>query len=134
MSVGVRHLEKRRLIEHPTPDEKGYVLTWAAVELLAAQAGFSPDEYAGLVRWPVRYKDGRPQYSAEGWMANRKHTRLVLDFLIGLQRHGPKAHLRLCLWDHVNCLYEFPAQAPASDLPTLSAFVIPDASGMARVE
>jgi len=132
VAVGVRKLDERRLIGHPMPDERGYVLTWAAVELLAAQAGFSPEEYAGLVRWSVRYKDGRPRYSAEAWLANREHTRLVLDFLIGLHRHGPTAHLRLRLWDHVNCLTEFPAQASVSDLLSVSAFVIPDASGMVQ--
>ncbi len=132
VSVGVRELKKRALIDHPAPDETGYVLTWAAVELLAAQAGFSPDEYAELVRWPVRYQDGRPRYSAETWLATREHTRLVLDFLVGLHRHGPKAHLRLRLWDHVNCLYEFQTRAPVSDLPSLPAFVIPDASGMVQ--
>lgn len=120
------------LVEHPAPGESGYVLTWAGVKLLAAQAGFAPEEYAELVRWSVQYKDKKPRYSAQAWLTNREHTQLVLDFLVGLRRQGPAAGLNLRLWDHVQCVFAFPPQTASSEATDLLAFIIPDASGVVR--
>jgi hypothetical protein len=136
VTAGLRELRARGLIEHPAEGEHGYVLTWAGLELLAAQAGFGPQEYATLRRWAMRPSQDGPLYSTTAWLATREHTRLILDFLVGLRRHGASAGLHLARWDHVQCLYEFHAddESPAAArLRPTYVRVIPDASGVMMV-
>jgi hypothetical protein len=133
----LKELEGESLICHPAPDEGGYVLTWLGLAWLAAQAGHAPNEYAALMRWPMRRDEaGRPRYSAEAMLVNREHTRCILDFLIGLRRNGPGQRLALLVWDHVQCMHEFPVavssaqrRGPRSLQP---ARVLPDAIGKVR--
>jgi hypothetical protein len=128
---GLHELKRSGLIEHPAPSEVGYVLTWRGLSLLAAQAGSAPIEYARLRRWPIRVEAGEARYSAESWLAARDHTRIVLEFLVGLRRSGPRAHWRLVHWDHVYCLRESPTGVAASVAGLRAPLwrVIPDAAG-----
>jgi len=134
---GLKELEGESLICHPAPDEDGYVLTWLGVAWLAAQAGHTPNAYAALMRWPMRHDEaGRPRYTVEAMLANRDHTRFILDFLIGLRRRGPDRRLALLVWDHVQCMHEFPAAVPSSrrrgPRSLQLARVLPDAIGKVR--
>jgi hypothetical protein len=135
----LKELEGESLVCHPAPDEGGYVLTWLGLAWLAAQAGHAPNEYAALMRWPMRRDEaGRPRYSAEAMLVNREHTRCILDFLIGLRRNGPGQRLALLVWDHVQCMHEFPAAVSSTrrrgpcTLHASRARVLPDAIGKVR--
>lgn len=133
---GLNEIESLGLIGHPAPDETGYVLTWLGVAWLAAQAGHAPNAYAALMRWPMRRDEaGRPRYSAEAMLANRKHTRCIMGFLIGLRHYGPRQRLALRVWDHVQCMREFPTSATSRGRGPRSlqpARVLPDALGQVR--
>jgi hypothetical protein len=130
----------------PSPDARAagdrggtssHVLTWLGVALLAAQAGFEPVEYARLMNWPVNKENGRLCYSVEAWLASAEHNRLVLEFLVGLRRHGPARGLSLLYWDHLGCRQALPLEKP---LPKgrgwrllHQGWVIPDAMGTVRL-
>jgi len=139
---GLRELVDIGLIHHPNIAETGYVMTSWGLELLAAQAGFSSGEYAKLRHWPVRTEGRVVHYAVEGMLACREHTRLVLDFLVGLRRYGEGINLRLLTWDHVQCLLEFlfrsapekPPKRRGSEPPRLEPpRVSPDGMGQVRV-
>jgi hypothetical protein len=68
---------------------------------------------------------------------------MVLDFLVGLRRYGPRARLGLVAWEHVDCLYEYPLEsltgAPSKRPPKEAKGnpihpavmrIIPDATGL----
>lgn len=141
VALGLKELQEIGLIAHPNADEAGYVLAHHGLALLAAQAGMTPTEYAKLRRWPVR-RDGRQvHYAVDTLLICRAHTRLVMEFLVGLRRCGPRAHLKLLAWDHVQCIHEFPSElvARARKRETNpwrtdpnARRVIPDANGIVR--
>ncbi len=108
INSGLQDLLELKLIEHPATQEPGYVLTSPGLALLAANVGMRPAEYARLRHWPTRPEGHALAYSAQGLLACQAHTRLVLDFLVGLRRYGPRARLGLVAWEHVDCLYEYP--------------------------
>jgi hypothetical protein len=128
--AGLQELKASGLLERVLPDN-GHVLTWLGLCLLAAQIGLPPVEYARLRGWPVRQTAAGAEY-AVGWLDRvRAHTALILDFLVGLCRHGPP-RLTLVRWDHVQCLFDLPertAPAPDAALEGLRA-VVPDATGV----
>ncbi|MCC6190629.1 MAG: replication-relaxation family protein [Anaerolineales bacterium] len=130
---GIEELMVHHLIE-VAPSGSGYVLTWLGLCLLAAQVRLPPVEYARLRGWPLRRTATGPEY-AVGWFDTvRAHTSLVLDFLVGLCRHGPP-RLSLRRWDHVQCLFELPER----DMPGQALrrkqlrAVVPDATGVVSV-
>ena len=127
--------ELRSLNLSKVEDEgKGNVLTWLGLCLLAAQVGFPPVEYARLRGWPLRRTVTGLDY-AIGWFDTvRTHTRLVIDFLVGICRYGPP-RLSLLRWDHVQCLFELPERTPPGQdarQKTLKT-VVPDATGVVKV-
>jgi hypothetical protein len=139
---GLRELIDIGLIHHPNIAEAGYVMTSWGLELLAGQAGFSRAEYAKLRHWPVRTEGRVVHYAVEGLLACRAHTRLVLDFLVGMRCYGEGVHWRLLTWDHVQCLIEFPFQPTPEKPPKRRSSqparsepprVSPDAMGQVRV-
>lgn len=128
--AGLQELRASGLVERMPPDN-GHVLTWLGLCLLAAQVGLAPVEYARLRGWPVRQTTAGTEY-ATGWLDRvRAHTALILDFLVGLCRHGPP-RLALVRWDHVQCLFDLPERtrpAPDAAFDGLQA-VVPDATGV----
>ena len=132
--AGLQELENHCLVE-TLPATHGRVLTWRGLCLLAAQVGIPPIDYARLRSWPLEQTQAGTVY-AIGWLeAARAHNSLVLDFLVGLCRHGGP-RLSLVRWDHVQCLFELPErshQEPTSGLARLRA-VAPDATGTVRVQ
>lgn len=137
VSMALKKLTEAGLVCHPPEDDREHLLTWKGVALLAAQVGHTPNEYAELRRWPVAHdSNGKPQYSIESMLTNYDHTSLVLDFMVGLRRFGPKQKLFLRQWDHVQCIQEFPSQEPHPFLRRLRWMqerIIPDAKGKVRV-
>ncbi len=139
IGVGLKELQDHGLIDHPKADEDGYTLTHHGLALLAGQAGMTPTEYAQLRHWPVRREGRQVHYAVGALLACRAHTQLVLDFLVGLRRFGPRAHLKLRAWDHVQCIHEFPFESDwrrSKSSPARSRSdarrVIPDANGIVR--
>lgn len=110
VAEGMGELAELGLIHRPRADEPGYALTSWGLELLAAQVGLSPKEYAKLRRWPTRIENRVVMYAVEGFLACRRHTQLVQDFLVGLRRYGPLAQMLLLAWDQVQCAVEYPFQ------------------------
>jgi len=113
------------------------MLTGQGLALVAAQWGYSPAEYAKLRRWPMRLDGGhrgKPLYSVDRLMACREHTRLIVEFLVGLRRNGLQARMQLLQWDYVQCLQypTFPAASPKSRSRFPQNRVIPDAVGTVR--
>ncbi len=140
MRTGLRELRALGLTAPPAPGEAGYVLTARGLALLAAQAGLGPGEYARLRRWPTRRQGREVVFSVQGLLACRAHTRLVLDFLVGLRRHGPRAGVALEQWEHVDCLHEYPFVAPGgaaarthSTPESWYGRITPDATGVVCV-
>jgi hypothetical protein len=133
VQAGMQELVNYRLVE-VLPPTQGHVLTWLGLCLLAAQVGIPPIEYARHRGWPLEQTQAGTVY-AVGWLdAVRAHTNLVLDFLVGLCRHGAP-RLTLVRWDHVQCLFELPArshQEQISGLERLRA-IAPDATGTVQI-
>ncbi len=121
VSGGLKDLLALGLIAHPAADEPGYALTDHGLALLAAQAGMRPAEFARQRHWPTHKEGHTVVYSVQGMLSCRAHSRLVLDFLVGLRRHGPRAQHALFAWEHVDCLHEYPfaseTGAPPRDPP-----------------
>lgn len=131
--TGLHELLAHQLVETVQPGI-GHVLTWLGLCLLAAQVALPPVEYARLRGWPLRQAATGPEY-AIGWFDSvRVHTGLVLDFLVGLCRHGPP-HLSLVRWDQVQCLFELPERSMPASLPGSDRLqaVVPDATGLVAV-
>ncbi len=127
VSRELRSLRARGLIARP-PDTHGSGLAWRGLALLAYQAGFEPEEYARLRRWPLIVDEqGQCRLSLEAWLAQREHTEITLAFLAGLRRCGPAARLTLAEWDHTPWPETFPAEDGRSQRLT------PDARGLVRV-
>jgi hypothetical protein len=124
-SLGLDALRVEGLVER-CPDHVGHVLAWAGVAFLAAQAGFPPDQYAEMRRWPVACDEsGRPRYSVEALLAHADHTNLILRILVGLRRSGPQHGILLTTWDHVLCMETFPDHRRERGVHR----AIPDATG-----
>lgn len=134
VQCAVDELESHGLIAHPASDEAGYALTGQGLALHAAQLGYSPTEYAKLRRWPIRLVEKQPVYSVDRLMACREHTRLVIEFFVGLRRHGTHARTQLLNWDYVQCLQDspFPDSSQKSRMRAAHTRIIPDAVGMVR--
>lgn len=143
---GLQELLALELIAHPAAAEPGYALTAHGLALLAAQAGMRPAEFARQRHWPTHKAGPAVVYSVQGLLACRSHSRLVLDFLVGLRRHGPRAQHALTAWEHVDCLHEYPFASetgapprdpappkPGSPLPPTIVRIVPDATGVVRV-
>jgi hypothetical protein len=123
ITAAVRALIHYELIE--LIPNAGHALTGAGVALHAGWARFDPAEYATLLRWPVRVESRRLIYSTHAWRDQAEHTRLILCFLVGLRRFGPRHGLKLVVWDHVRC---------EESLRGRDAVVIPDAVGVVRIK
>jgi hypothetical protein len=108
--------------------------------------GLRPTEFARQRHWPTHKAGHAILYSVQGLIACRAHSRLVLDFLVGLRRHGPRAQHALMAWEHVDCLHEYPFASetgapprdppppkPGAPLPPYVVRIVPDATGLVRV-
>jgi hypothetical protein len=78
----------------------------------------------------------------DGFLACRRHTQLVQDFLVGLRIYGALAQTLLMAWDHIQSTVEYPFQPevkkaqPQTQLPSSRASpprISPDGKGNARV-
>ncbi len=116
------------------PMTGGYVITWRGLSLLAAQAGIEPATYGRLRGWPIRHEDNDLVYSVKALRAALEHTRLLMDFLVGLRKYGPDAGLRLKHWQHMHFARPFITHSkfPADDIDTIR-WVMPDATGTVQL-
>lgn len=119
-----RILQHSQLIERPA-GQRGWVLTTLGLKFLATQAGYSPAQYASLRGWPTRGQANHLQYSPQVWLQTLAHTRLILQFLVGLRRYGPTAGVQLRHWEHVHTHQTFSS--------TPAAHLLPDAIGILEV-
>jgi hypothetical protein len=126
-------LVQQGLITRLAGDGRGYVLTGRGIALLAAQAGIAVHTYAGLRRWPLQWewKEGRRElvYSIGALLANRAHTRLVAEFMLGLLRLGQlEPRFKLAHWDR-----EYLVWLTDGRLTAERAWVVPDAVGAVQI-
>lgn len=123
VAQAVRTLQQNQLIEHPA-SQRGYVLTTLGLKFLAAQAGYAPAQYAGLRGWPTHGQANHLQYSAHAWLHTLAHTRLILQFLVGLRRYGPTAGVHLRHWEHIHTHQTFSQAETANLLPDAIGTVV----------
>ncbi len=109
----------------PEPDGPGWHLAWRGVAYLAAQVGMSAASYAEARHWPLAADARGWQLSLAAFMVRRAHTQAVIQFLVGLRRHGPRNGLEVPVWEFTQA----PVQSGVG--PGLRRLV-PDGAGRVR--
>ena len=124
ISVDVAALERERLVAQE-PDGPGWHLSWRGVAYLAAQVGMSAVAYAEARRWPLAADERGWQLSLAAFTTRRAHTQAVVQFLVGLRRHGARHGLDVPVW-------EFTQSPVQSGVGATLRRLVPDGAGRVR--